>query len=153
MTVDQTIGVNSREVRVRLDAEKSFDTLELVIDPADVSGSGFLGVKAPVIGDIEVIAQVSREGLTWSFLRGDATGDLRHDITDAQVVLDSLFLGTGRLPCDASADTNGDGAVNLSDPVALLHYMFLGGDTPPEPFTKCGPGPAGDLVCDRETCR
>ena len=42
-------------------------------------------------------------------------------------------LGTGPLGCPDAADPNDSGDIDLSDPVFLLRYLFLGGETLPTP--------------------
>ncbi len=64
------------------------------------------------------------------FVRGDADGNQDRQITDAILVLNWLFTG-GRPPvCLPVADSNADGLVNISDPVALLGHLFLGNPAP-----------------------
>jgi hypothetical protein len=79
------------------------------------------------------------------FRRGDADGNGRAEITDAVAMLDSLFRGSGPLPCPDAADANDDGAVNLTDAVYLLLHLFAGGAPPPPPGPKeCGKDPTAD---------
>ena len=54
----------------------------------------------------------------------------------------------------AAADVNDDGLHNITDPIALLHHLFLGGEAPSEPFADCGSDPTpDDLTCDsHEPC-
>ena len=55
--------------------------------------------------------------------------------------LDWLFGGeAAAVGCVAALNTNGDDAVNLTDPVALLNSLFAGGPAPVAPFPDCGPG-------------
>ena len=63
-------------------------------------------------------------------------------------LLNFLFLGGGDPPCDggtaaglnpgamALLDSNGDGQVDISDPVYVLQFLFLGGG-PPALGTDC----------------
>lgn len=41
-------------------------------------------------------------------------------------------------------DANDDGTLNISDPVYLLSYLFVGGGPPPPPFADCGEDPTPD---------
>jgi hypothetical protein len=83
------------------------------------------------------------------FLRGEASGDGRLDLTDAIIVLDRLFLGGGPLPCGDAADVTDDGKIDLSDPIALLGSLFLGaGQVPPPGPDACG----ADTTPDELTC-
>jgi hypothetical protein len=36
--------------------------------------------------------------------------------------------------------------VDLSDPISLLEFLFLGGPSPPDPFGSCGHDPAGEAL-------
>jgi len=49
-----------------------------------------------------------------------------------------LFMGEDTPPCLAAADSTGNRALDLSDSVFLLNYLFIGGDAPPAPFPGCG---------------
>ena len=72
------------------------------------------------------------------FLRGDADGDGDLLITDAIATLGSLFAGSPGLDCLDAADTNDDGAVDLSDAVYGLSFLFLGGMLIPPPYPLPG---------------
>ncbi len=71
------------------------------------------------------------------FVRGDATGDGRLDISDPIRILSALFMIPAGRPTQAS-DANDDGAVNLSDAIVLLNFLFLGRSTPPAPYPLPG---------------
>ena len=80
------------------------------------------------------------------FLRGDANGDGRVDISDAVYTLNVLFVDSSqKILCDDAADSNDDGLVNISDPITTLNYLFSGtGDIGlPGPLTP-GPDPTAD---------
>jgi hypothetical protein len=82
------------------------------------------------------------------FIRGDANRDSVVSLSDAVRILLHLF---GGLPvsCPAAADADGNDAVNLTDPVYVLEFIFRGGPPPPAPFPSAGPSPAGmTLGCD-----
>ena len=61
-------------------------------------------------------------------------------------VLTYLFVGGEAPHCLASANVNGEGDVNIADPVYLLQFLFSGGAGPPEPFPACGPSSLDDDV-------
>ncbi len=72
---------------------------------------------------------------------GDCSQDAATNIADAVCTLDHLFLGSpSTRPCDGGTvndignlslvDANGDGTVNLADPVYLLGFLFLRTDEP-----------------------
>jgi len=51
-------------------------------------------------------------------------------------------LGAEEIPqCYICGDANGDATVNISDAVAIINYVFVGGD-PPDPIES------GDCNCD-----
>ena len=60
------------------------------------------------------------------FLRGDANGDGRCDISDPIFELDFLFRGGAAGNCEDAADSNDDGTVDISDAVTLLNHRFHG---------------------------
>src|SRR6185369_6356965 len=82
------------------------------------------------------------------FIRGDANGDAKVDLSDALRVLLNLFAGAP-LSCKDAADVNGDEALDLADPIYLLEFLFRNGQPPPAPFPSRGldPPPAGALDC------
>ena len=83
------------------------------------------------------------------FVRSDCNTDGVLDISDAVVVLLTLFHGAGPVPCPDACDANDDGTVNLADAIWLLSHLFLGTRPPPTPFPRCGDDPSADrLGCD-----
>ena len=50
--------------------------------------------------------------------------------------------------CLDAADADDSGALDISDPVYLLGFLFLGTSAPAEPLRACGPDPTPDgLKC------
>jgi len=83
------------------------------------------------------------------FLRGDATGDGIHDISDPIRILSHIFRGADAGFCDDAMDSNDDGAVGIEDPILLLNMLFLGKEAPPSPFLVPGADRTDDgLRCD-----
>jgi subtilisin family serine protease len=90
-----------------------------------------------------------------SFHRGDpnASGDL--DLSDAVFIFLYLFAGGKEPSCMESADADNDGAVNISDGISILEFLFSDGapiSSPGPPGFPCGfdPDPQGsphDLGC------
>jgi hypothetical protein len=145
--------IDPRGTHVALDSSLDFDLLKIAINKADVSGL-YEGTPEPSLAEVEVMAQI-RSPLTApmvSFVRGNADCDEGVNITDAIVVLNSLFLVGGSLCCNTAGDVNADGGINISDPITLLRYLFQGTDPLPAPFPSCSPAAEGDLLCDQETC-
>lgn len=83
------------------------------------------------------------------FLRGDASGDGKMDISDAITILSYLFLGGRQLSCLKSADTNDSGELGIADAIFLLIFLFQGGAVIPPPSPSCGrDSTPDDLSCD-----
>jgi hypothetical protein len=88
-------------------------------------------------------------GLPAAFVRGDANGDSRVDISDALVVLFYKFAG-GSSNCVDSMDVDDSGTVDISDAIAVLEYLFRSGSAPMAPFPIAGMDPTADsLDCQR----
>jgi hypothetical protein len=83
------------------------------------------------------------------FIRGDTDLSEELDISDAVVLLGSLFQGVEGILCEDAADANDDGGLDISDAVAILQFLFAGAEAPPPPFPKPGADPTGDdLDCE-----
>ena len=52
--------------------------------------------------------------------RGDASFDLRLDLSDPIAILSYLFLGVPSLACLPAADFNVSGAIDIADPISIL---------------------------------
>ena len=106
----------------------TFDHLELTVDPP--------AVDTP-------------------FRRGDANADGDVNLTDATVILGALFGGQAAVvTCEKSADSNDNGALEISDGIRLLAHLFQAGPAPAAPFGACGIDPTADsLTCaSHEAC-
>ena len=58
-------------------------------------------------------------------------------------------------PCQKAADVNDDGTLDISDGVALLSHLFLGGKEPAAPFPYCALGDLSapdNLICWKHRC-
>ncbi len=84
----------------------------------------------------------------YRFRRGDANLDGRLNINDPIRILRHLFSGSA-LPCLDSADVDDNSAVDLTDAIRLLEFLFLRGLPPAPPFTA----PGTDPTADRLACR
>jgi hypothetical protein len=80
------------------------------------------------------------------FLRGEANGDGRIDLSDALFALFFLFAGGPPPPCADAMDANDDGVLDLADPIAVLDFLFLDGAQPPMPNGSPGSDPTPDLL-------
>jgi hypothetical protein len=92
-----------------------------------------------------VAITISRTGA--DFIRGDANGDLSLNVLDAIRTILFLFQGAS-LPCPDAADFDDTGAVNITDAVGILGYLFSHAAPPPPPF----PPPGGDPTPDPMEC-
>lgn len=108
-----------------------------------------------VLGDSVVRPQLGEVGgveVRVGFIRGDANYDDHVDVSDPVFLLDYVFRGGPRPPCQDAADTNNDTRLDISDPIFLLNYLFTGGPQPSEPFPQAGVDPSddgsGSLGCD-----
>jgi hypothetical protein len=88
-------------------------------------------------------------GAQQDFRRGDANVDGVVDVSDASFINRYLFLGLGSPSCDAAADTDDSGSINLTDTIRILNVLFLGiGELPPPGPNSPGPDPTpDDLDC------
>jgi hypothetical protein len=84
------------------------------------------------------------------FVRGDANADVQVDISDAVTTLLALFTGGAVLPCLDAADTDDSGAIDVTDPIVLLNFLFRNGPPPSPPFSVCSVDPSTDdeLGCE-----
>jgi hypothetical protein len=112
-------------------------------------------VNAEISGRVQV--ELTLDGVTPGepadvrFLRGDGNGDGRVDTADATAILLALFVGNDT-DCRDALDANDSGDVDLSDPLAVLRYLYLDGVPLPEPFAMPGVDPTEDgLDCDRRS--
>ncbi len=85
---------------------------------------------------------------TQQFRRGDSNADGATDISDAITILNYLFLGMDRMPCEQAGDANDDGILDGSDAMHVFSYLFLGGKPIEPPVEACGADPTGhSLLC------
>ena len=105
---------------------------------------GLSPAKATATVDLTVVKIFQRD----PFLRGDCNQDGAVDLGDALRNLFVLFGNEEPSSCPDACDANDDEALDVSDTIALLNYLYAQGRAPPEPFTEPGVDPAGDdLEC------
>jgi hypothetical protein len=80
------------------------------------------------------------------FVRGDATGDGKVDISDPILTLGYLFLGRVIETCLDALDTDDTGKLNISDPILSLNFLFSGGVPPLPPFPEPGIDSTQDAI-------
>lgn len=112
----------------------------------DNSGGDYNAVnETPVVVQSDVVESF--------FMRGDVDGNGSISIADTIRILNELFdAGAPEQECQAAFDTNADEAIDLSDGVFLLTYLFNGGAAPSAPFPVCGPSLEETLTCAIAAC-
>lgn len=127
---------------------------------------GLKEVSLPVENIITVSGQSERACWKWPlqievdvvkggkvFRRGDASNDSRINLTDVISQVRWIFAGESAPVCPAAFDANGDLAVDTTDIVFLLNFLFWAGEPLPPP--RCTPDPRLDdpLACDEARVR
>lgn len=84
------------------------------------------------------------------FVRGNVTSEPgAGDLTSVRRILNALFLGGTRLPCEQAADVDGSGVIELTDAVLLLNSLFNDGPDPAQPYPQPDFAPApSPLSCE-----
>ncbi len=136
---------------IALNAEATFDRIDLEIPVAGVSGV-YEGRPFPALAEVEVVAREAGASRHPSWSRGDTNCDGDHNLTDGVLLLGHLFAGVGEPCCEVAADTDGDEVVRVTDAIFLLDFLFRGGARPPAPFPDCAPAASGDLSCRASIC-
>ena len=110
------------------------------------SGSVSTGIGEGVIYQIQAVPLVAPR-----FIRGDASSDGTVQVDDAVVILEHLFREGPASACLDSEDANDDTQIDISDPVAVLFFLFAAGVLPSP--QSCGLDPTLDdsLPC-ASTC-
>ena len=75
------------------------------------------------------------------FVRGETNADGRFDLSDAVTALLYLFSALEARTCLDALDIDDNGAIQVTDAVFLLRFLFRGGSRPPPPFPLPGPDP------------
>lgn len=84
-----------------------------------------------------------------TFRRGDVNGDGKVDISDA-ISMNKAIGQPALLGCADAADVNDDGSFNVDDSLAVLAYLFEGGEPPAAPGPMM---PGVDATEDTLGCR
>ena len=98
------------------------------------------------LGDWTDLAEArfeSTEGLQ-AFVRGDINLNGKVNATDVVQLLLHLFKGA-EISCQIAGDANNDDALNVSDAIFLIDFLFRRGDPPAAPFPQAGVDPDGDV--------
>jgi len=121
------------------------------IDAGDMDGNGTGDLALVETAARTLVSVLVRDGdePVNEFLRGDANGDARIDISDAVKILRFLFSGD-TTDCREALDVNDDTRLDIGDAIYLLSYLFRDGPLPPPPFPDAGSvPPAQSLGCER----
>ena len=89
-----------------------------------------------------------------SFVRGDCNRiGTTLTISDPIFTFNVLFLGTAQASCPDACDSNDDGAVDITDGIHVLNFLFLGGRPPAPPFELEGRDETQDClpVCPQDS--
>jgi len=82
------------------------------------------------------------------FVRGDTNLDRKVEISDPISTLAFLFQDrAAKFQCADAMDADDDGAVNITDAVITLQFLFLGGKPPVAPYPDCGGDTTPDGLC------
>jgi RHS repeat-associated protein len=145
----------------RIEVEGSFPPEDCLAAAAILYLDGRSGSSGPIENRVEQLDLQARPSLgacaltlagvaSPLFRRGDANGDGQTEISDVVFVLVRLFVSGEPFPCSDAADVDDSGAVNLTDAVGLLDFLFRRRPFPAPPFLDCGLDPTGDVLsCDR----
>jgi hypothetical protein len=79
------------------------------------------------------------------FARGDANRDDVVDVSDVLKVLFYLFRGQA-ISCQDAADADDSEAIQVTDAILLLDFLFKRGAPPRAPFPAAGFDPAGETL-------
>lgn len=102
-----------------------------------LDGTTFAGQRNNLSAiDIEAAGLMYPDAPPSAFLRGDANGDGRLDISDI-VVIAGIPSGAHSTGCEDAADVNDDGVIDAADYQHLGGYLFLGTHGAPEPAGVC----------------
>lgn len=95
-------------------------------------------------GSADLLAQ----GTNGDFRRGDCMTDGRIDLADATFAFSYLVSAQPPTICADACDIDDNGVFDLSDPMAMLSYLYLSGPLP-GPVGECAGDPTADsLSCD-----
>ncbi len=83
-------------------------------------------------GRIDAGRAVAQAAAEVNLKKGDVDCGGSADLEDVLRILGFLFTGQEKPTCFvAAADANGDGEIDVSDPIYLIRWLFLGGPPPP----------------------
>ena len=96
-----------------------------------------------------MVASTNTLLLPSGFIRGDVATDGTVNISDAVKSLLVLFAGE-TTDCEDALDADDNGALQITDPIYVLDYLFRGGLPIAAPYPSAGADPTEDtLGCER----
>jgi hypothetical protein len=122
------------------------NTNQIPVPPALPDGACALG---------ELLIVTLEGGGREPFIRGDADGNGRYNVSDAVIVIQEVLLNfQARFDCDDRLDVNDDETLDVSDALPILAWLFQAGPQFPGPFLVCEVDPTdnGDLGCVQANC-
>jgi len=141
-------GVYNEDEEVFVSTDAPADLLEPGRNVVAVEVHQVDPVSSDLSFDLEVLA-LPGPSLRSLFIRGDADGDRRLDVSDPIGILLVLFAGHPS-DCEDALDADDSGTVSISDTLRLLGHLFLDGPAPPMPYPAIGIDTTGDgLGCSR----
>jgi hypothetical protein len=97
------------------------------------------------------VAFLDRQSVLLSVVFGEPQ-TLGLALSEETAMTRALFYSGETLGCLDAADVDNTGEVEITDPISLLNFLFVGGVQPPPPYPLPGQDPegAGDgLDCER----
>jgi hypothetical protein len=127
----------------------AFHLFELEIAPNRLAGRA-LATDGQIIDSFTIEKDRPRPVL--EFLRGDTNYNGKLELADGVRGLQHLFAAEP-LECPAVVTMEPGKTANITSPLFLLNFLFLGGPPPPPPHPICGPAPDDeDGFCSRSGC-
>ena len=126
---------------------------------ADTSGTGDVipgtGVADCPTNEILIVGFEDVGPVEAPFNRGDVTGDGRLNVTDGAIAAQQIFFNgrLGSFDCDEMLDADNNDALDTTDVVMILQWVFLNGADLAAPFMACDNDPGDQLGCIQSNCQ
>jgi hypothetical protein len=150
-TPNTTIAVELCSVSLVRGAANGFkllpdgQTLSIIAPACGTVGFAPLKVTTDFGSDTEANGFNYTQTEEGTFVRADTNNDAQVDLADAVSVFNDLFLGQpASAPCRDALDVDDNGALEITDGIAVLAYLFQGGEPPDPPYPNPGVDPTAD---------